>query len=206
MAKMIDNYMDLTLGLFLRVNAALEDEALDELDKQVRIVALLSGKEVQDVLALPLQEYSALAASTDFLRTKCPPVSAPTRLTENGQVLVPVQDFTTILTTQYVDFQTFSKGGPDMLPDLLSVFLIPEGHQYNDGYDINAVKETARNLPMPVAMSLVGFLFASLLESIRVSLSFLDKTATRLPARRKEQMTKEAERLREMISGLGLDV
>ena len=67
-------------------------------------------------------------------------------------------------------------------------------------------KEAVARLDMPVAMGLVGFLFASLLGSIRASLSFLDKMATRLPMEKRENLAKEAEKFRKKIAGLGLSV
>lgn len=204
---MIKSYNELPLGLFLKVNAVLEDKALDMLDQQAKIIALLSGKTENEIYSMPLAEYSRLAADADFLRETCPPATAPSRVIVGDVVLIPVQDITEINTAQYIDFQTFSKQGAAGLVGLLSVFLLPEGHSYNDGsYDMKAVKEAVERLDMPVAMGLVGFLFASLLGSIRDSLSFLEKTATRLPVEKRENLTKEAERFRKKIAGLGLSV
>ena len=204
---MIKSYNELPLGLFLKVNAVLEDKALDMLDQQAKIIALLSGKTENEIYSMPLAEYSRLAADADFLRETCPPATAPSRVIVGDVVLIPVQEITEINTAQYIDFQTFSKQGAAGLVGLLSVFLLPEGHSYNDGsYDMKAVKEAVARLDMPVAMGLVGFLFASLLKSIRASLSFLDKTATRLPVEKRKNLAKEAEKFREMIAGLGLSV
>lgn len=203
---MIKSYNELPLGLFLKVNAVLEDKALDMLDQQAKIIALLSGKTENEIYSMPLVEYSRLAADADFLRETCPPATAPSRVIVGDVVLIPVQEITEITTAQYIDFQTFSKQGAAGLVGLLSVFLLPEGHSYNDGYDMKAVKEAVARLDMPVAMGLVGFLFASLLGSIRASLSFLEKTATRLPVEKRENLAKEAERFRKKIAGLGLSV
>ena len=204
---MIKSYNELPLGLFLKVNAVLEDKALDMLDQQAKIIALLSGKTENEIYSMPLAEYSRLAADADFLRETCPPATAPSRVIVGDVVLIPVQEITEITTAQYIDFQTFSKQGAAGLVGLLSVFLLPEGHSYNDGsYDMKAVKEAVARLDMPVAMGLVGFLFASLLGSIRASLSFLDKMATRLPMEKRENLAKEAEKFRKKIAGLGLSV
>lgn len=203
---MIKSYNELPLGLFLKVNAVLEDKALDMLDQQAKIIALLSGKTENEIYSMPLAEYSRLAVDADFLRETCPPATAPSRVIVGDVVLIPVQEITEITTAQYIDFQTFSKQGAAGLVGLLSVFLLPEGHSYNDGYDMQAVKEAVARLDMPVAMGLVGFLFASLLTSIRASLSYLDKMATRLPTEKRENLAKEAEKFREKIAGLGLSV
>ena len=201
---MIDNYNTLPLGFYLDIDAVLQDKGADDLDKQVRIIALLSGLSVDDVLTLPLAEYSALSAKTDFLRHECPPVSAPSRVISGDFVLVPAKDFTAITTAQYVDFQTFSKGGTQKLPELLSVLLIPEGHKYNDGYDMADVIRVVRELSLPVALGLSAFFFGRLVQSIQASLTSLE--SAKIPKRRKAELRKRAEDLQTLLRGVGLQM
>lgn len=201
---MIDNYNDISLGLFLKVDAILQDFDAEPIDRQVRIIALLSGMTEEDILALPLQEYSVLSAKTDFLRHECPPVSAPSRVISGDFVLVPTKDFTTITTAQYVDFQTFSKGGTAKLPELIAVLLVPEGHTYNDGYDMGAVVNVVRELSLPVALGLSAFFFGQLLQSIQASLTSLESATTRLPKRRRAEMEQRVKDLQGLLRGVGL--
>ena len=200
---MIDNYAALPLGLFMELDAINRSDA-EDLDKQVSIIARLAGLDERDVLDLPLADYSALAAKTDFLRHECPAATAPSRLISGDFVLVPTKDFTQITTAQYVDFQTFSKKGIDALPDLLSVLLIPEGHKYNDGYDIAKVKETVLELPLPAALGLSAFFFERLVASIQASLTSLEGVSKMVPASRKAEAREKLETIRQAIRGLGL--
>ena len=202
---MIDNYNTLTLGLYLDIDAVLQSDA-EEIDKQVRIIALLDGTTPEAVLALPLKEYSAKAAATDFLRHECPPVSAPSRVISGDFVLIPTKDFTTITTAQYVDFQTFSKGGTAKLPELIAVLLVPEGHNYNDGYDVAQVVRTVRELSLPVALGLSAFFFGQLVQSIQASLTSLESAAKSLPKRRRAELERKAEDLQGLLRGVGLHV
>lgn len=203
---MIDNYNDLPLGTYLDIDAVLQDAALDDLDKQVRIIAILSGITPDEVLALPLPDYAALARQTDFLRHECPPVTAPARVIVGERVYVPVQDFKKICTAQYVDFQTFSREGTAKLPELLAVLLLPEGKTYNEGYDFAQVAGDVRTLPLPVALSLVGFFFASLSASIQASLTSLDSVIAKAPKEERKALEKTASNLRETLAGLGLQM
>ena len=203
---MIDNYNDLPLGTYLDNDAVLQDAALDDLDKQVRIIAILSSMTPDEVLALPLPDYAALARQTDFLRHECPPVTAPSRVIVGERVYVPVQDFTKICTAQYVDFQTFSKEGTAKLPELLAVLLVPEGKTYNEDYDFAQVAADVRTLPLPVALSLVGFFFASLSGSILASLTSLDSLIAKAPKEQRKALEKTASNLRETLAGLGLQM
>jgi len=200
---MIDNYAALPLGTFMELDAINRSDA-EDLDKQVAIVAKLAGKDERDILDLPIPDYTALAAKTDFLRHECPPATAPSRLICGDFILEPTKDFTKITTAQYVDFQTFSKKGIDALPDLLSVLLIPEGHKYNDGYDLAQVKETVLQLPLPAALGLSGFFFERLLASIQASLTSLEGVAKMVPATKKTETLEKLETIRQQIRGLGL--
>lgn len=202
---MIDNYNTLTLGLYLDIDAVLQSDA-EDIDKQVRIIALLDGTTTEAVLALPLKEYSAKAAATDFLRHDCPPISAPSRVISGDFVLIPTKDFTNITTAQYVDFQTFSKGGTAMLPELIAVLLVPEGHNYNDGYDVAQVVRVVRDLTLPVALGLFAFFFGQLVQSIQASLTSLESAAKSLPKQRRTELERKAEDLQGLLRGVGLHV
>lgn len=202
---MIDNYTNLPLGLYLDIDAVLQSDA-DDIDKQVRIIALLDGTTPEAVLALPLKEYSAKAAATEFLRHDCPPISAPSRVISGDLVLIPTKDFTNITTAQYVDFQTFSKGGTAKLPELIAVLLVPEGRNYNDGYDVAEVVRVVRDLPLPVALGLSAFFFGQLVQSIQASLTSLESAAKSLPKRRRAELERKAEDLQGILRGVGLHV
>ena len=202
---MIDNYTNLPLGLYLDIDAVLQSDA-EDIDKQVRIIALLDGTTPEAVLALPLKEYSSKAAATDFLRHDCPPISAPSRVISGDLVLIPTKDFTNITTAQYVDFQTFSKGGTAKLPELIAVLLVPEGHKYNDGYDVAEVVRVVRDLPLPVALGLSAFFFGQLVQSIQASLTSLESAAKSLPKQSRAELERKAEDLQRLLRGLGLHV
>ena len=191
---MINNYNALPLGTFLELDEVFRLDA-EEIDKQVKIVAILANLTEDEVLALPLDNYASMAAQTAFLSEECPPVTAPARVIVGELVLVPVKDFTKLTTAQYVDFQTFSKGGTAKLPELLSVLLVPEGKKYNEGYDIADVVKAVRSLSLPVALGLSAFFFDSLRKSIEASLTSLEETTKRIPKEKRRELLKTVERL-----------
>ena len=200
---MITSYINLTLGTYLDIDKVLRSEA-DDIDKQVSIIAILTGNTEEEILALPLTEYSALAAKTDFLKQEAPLVTAPKRVIVGGRAYIPTEDFTKITTAQYVDFQTFSKEGVERLPELLAVLLIPEGHKYGQDYDFAGVVADVKTLPLPVALALVGFFFASWSASIAASLSSLEGMKKKVSKERREQLEKIISQTREMLAGAGL--
>lgn len=192
---MITNYEALNLGRYMEIDKILRTPA-EEIDKQVQIVAVLSGKTTDEVLLLPLADYTAMAVQTAFLGRMCDPAEVDGRPIEvNGLRLVPVSDFAKINTAQYVDFQTFAKEFPSTIPQLLSCFLVPEGKAYNEGYDIATVHEAVRTLTLPVALGLVAFFFDKFKQLIRSSVTSLEKKARKDPAKKAKirEIRKQAE-------------
>lgn len=200
---MIDNYSDLNVRTFLKVDAILQDKSLDDVDKQVGIFALLSGKSESDILSLPLGDYSAMAAKAAFLSRPCTPAKIPDGYRYGD--LVPTTDFRKIITAQYIDFQSFSKGFPGTLVEVLSIFLIPEGKMYNEGYDIADVHKAVGDMPFPEALGLSAFFFGKYLTSIEDSLTSWGQEVRTMKdkAKKKATMKKIAE-VQELLRSAGV--
>jgi hypothetical protein len=100
-------------------------------------------------------------------------------ITLGGMTLLPMHDHTKITTAQYVDFQTLAKDFPATIPELLSCFLIPEGKEYNEGYDIQEVHAAVRTLPLPMALGYTAFFFDAFAKSMAASLTSLGRIRSR---------------------------
>lgn len=181
---MVTRYKDLTLAMYLEIDGILRDEWAEEIDKQVSIIAILDGKDPAEVLALPLADYAAMAAQTAFLREVCKPVPYEGKALGNLQ---PVTDFRELTTAQYVDFQTFAKRLPSSLPEVMGIFLVPEGCTYGEGYDTGEVVERLRLLPWPEALGMAAFFLQSFAESIRDLLTYSEASAARTKDPRKRK-------------------
>ena len=96
---------------------------------------------------------------------------------------------------QFIDYQNYI--GTEHFEDYLSVFFIPEGHKYNDGYDIEQVKKDLLELDFPTVKS-VAFFFTIFLAKLQNSfLSYLKKDL------RKMKMEKEKRKeIEELINKL----
>lgn len=174
---MIDSYAKLPLGLFLDIRALQEDEALDPIDLRVAVVAALTGKTEREVLDAPIAESSEWFAAASFLEHDA---DVPKRIADAYHLgeweLIPTTDLRKITTAQYIDFQAFAPGGEKTLPQLLSVFLVPKGRAYNDGYDVGAVQQAIRDqLTVSDVMALQAFFLTKYAGLIRTSRSFLGR-------------------------------
>lgn len=183
---MIDSYDKLTLAAWEKI-AALEGRTFEEdIDRQVAVLAILTGMTEEEVTQLPLPEYIALVPKADFLFAEPAPSNLASlrlrRLKVGAFSLVPTTDLRKLTTAQYIDFQTLLQQKADIAV-LLSCFLVPEGKEYNDGYDIGEVQDAlAQHLTIPDALALRAFFlrkFSDSMDNILTSCKWAIATAPR---------------------------
>lgn len=183
MKGIIDNYRKLPIGKYLDIVDICNTE-MDEVDRRVRIIGILAGLTDDEVLNLPLTQFTEYSAAARFLDVECPENQIPS-VSKSYPVgnfnLVPVTDMRKISTAQYIDFQTFSKDKEKYFVEMLSCFLVPKGCDYNDGYDILDVHAAIREeMSVAEVIALLAFFFKSWAQSIRDTLSFSIKEIGRL--------------------------
>lgn len=213
---MITTYETCPLGIYQDIERISKDKDREDIDKQVAILALLSGKTEREILNLPLPDYHLIAVQSEFLGRPAPKAKRPLDKYHLGKFdLVPVLDLRKLTTAQYIDFQAYAPQGDAALVELLSVLLVPEGCAYGDGYDTREVQQAIRDeLPVSAAISLSAFFFASWLTLTEDTLGSLEtemKKAKKIkdPQRRAEalaQITKAKRdlRRRSKLVGAGL--
>lgn len=107
--------------------------------KAVNLLSVLSGEEVSFFENLPLNEFVQLTNYLDFITTPLPEVKVQDNYVLNNHVYELHADIPSITTAQFIDYQNYLKEESVDLQKVISVFLIPEGHKYNDGYNIREV-------------------------------------------------------------------
>lgn len=205
--KIIDNYRKLPIGKYNAIVKLCETE-MDEVDRKVKIVGILTGLTDDEVLALPITDFTECCAKAKFIDLPCPETLIPS-VSKSYPVgefnLVPVTDMRKVTTAQYIDFITFSKDKEHNIVEMLSCFLVPKGMDYNEGYDIldvhNAIKE---EMSVAEVLALLAFFFGSWTRSINSTLSSSERMARRVKDKGKRQMMMERiAELRSTISGVG---
>lgn len=205
--KIIDNYRKLPIGKYNEIVKLCETE-MDEVDRKVKIVGILTGLTDDEVLALPLTDFTECCAKAKFIDLPCPETLIPSvskSYPVGGFNLVPVTDMRKVTTAQYIDFLSFSKDKEHNIVEMLSCFLVPKGMDYNEGYDIldvhNAIKE---EMSVAEVLALLAFFFGSWTRSIHSTLSYSERMARRVKDKEKRQMMMERiAELRSTISGGG---
>jgi hypothetical protein len=205
--KIIDNYRKLPIGKYNEIVKLCETE-MDEVDRKVKIVGILTGLTEDEVLDLPITDFTECCAKAKFIDLPCPETLIPSvskSYPVGGFNLVPVTDMRKVTTAQYIDFITFSKDKEHNIVEMLSCFLVPKGMDYNEGYDIldvhNAIKE---EMSVAEVLALLAFFFGSWTRSINSTLSSSERMARRVKDKEKRQMMMERiAELRSTISGGG---
>jgi len=170
MKKIIDSWSQITVGQFEEM-CRLQDEHPD--DNAKYIVEMLYG--IDDAYQIPLPEFSAMVAGLRAFSSK--PI--------NGEKLAPSATYTidgrvyevditpsAFSTGQYIDLTNHIKSGAS-LSEVLSVVIVPDGHLYNDGYDMEAAKADINKLPVTAAFAVLNFFGKWSTASIRTFLRCL---------------------------------
>ena len=153
------DWENITIEKYYKIKDILDDEVDDDITKNVKLVAVITGKDEQEVWSMDMAEAGDYISKLTFLNKFELPKHPNMKIKLPNYDLVVIKDLTKINVAQYVDFQNFVKMPmKEGMEKILSIFLIPEGCKYNDGYDIIDVqKEIRENLSFRVAEGLLSF-------------------------------------------------
>lgn len=198
---MIDNYNDLTVGKYQEIMVVLKGKVVDEYATNIQLVSILSDMSEDDVLNLGLSEYKVLNQKLSFLLVEPPKRMIANMYKIGGFELETMLDVRKMTVAQYVDYQTFVKDVDKYLIEMLSVFLIPKGMKYNEGYDIVEVQRAIRdNLSIVDALSLSAFFLLWSQSLIKATLTYLTKQMKKMKRTMKKPM--EIQKMEEAIANL----
>ena len=168
---MITSYEEMSVGIFMEVKDILMDKTTSELEKRVRLLAILNNKSEEEIMGIPISKLTSMVSSMEFLSQQPKTKTPPNEITLNGNVYEIKYDVQNITTAQYIDFQTFIKDYDKYMVELASIVIIPKGKKYNEGYDIVAVQRDIREYMSIVDLSSVCFFFVQLYKGLIQSLT-----------------------------------
>lgn len=183
------NWNNVTLEKYLKIQDVLNEEVLDEEQKTFEIANIIYE---QDITELPLPEYVQKMKALSFVNQLPEKDKLANSYTINDTKYKTSANIESIQANQFIDFQNYGKN-KDMI-GCISCFFIPDGHKYNDGYDMIKVKEDIKQLPITVANSL-SFFFKSQLTVLLVLFQ-------RSSYKKMKQMGMSKEKLKEMEESL----
>lgn len=153
---MKNKWSEITVNEFVQLEQILKSE-IPESYRTVNVVALLSNQSIDEIENLPISTFIRLSKQLDFIHTdpKYKDIEKSYKINENIYNLRA--DIAEITTAQYIDYQNYMKEENKDMCKLLSVWLIPEGHNYNDGYDMQQVINDCGYLLLQDALGIAFF-------------------------------------------------
>lgn len=106
--------------------------------KAIHLISVLTNKSVEEIENLTVTQFSKLSDNLQFLYTEPETHTHQFEYTINGREYDFKGKIEEITTAQYVDYRAYIEE-KDVIK-LMSIFLIPKGHEYNDGYDMEQVR------------------------------------------------------------------
>ena len=190
---MIESYKDLTINKYQEIRQIIEEDG-GELAIQSKIIACLTGMEVDDVLNLSLTRYHELVQKTAFLLEK-PKLDGriPNKLNINGRECIITKDVKKLTAAQYIDYQTLTamKDQEKYLANILACFIVPKGCKYGDGYENDEIVAwIGENLSIVDGLNICFFFRKKYLNSIKLTLTSLELQMRMLRWKMKSPETK----------------
>ena len=203
---MIDSYRKLSIAKYDEIKKIMKKD-IDDIDKQVELIACLADMDINNVYNLPLTKYEELVEKASFLyEMPKPKNNLPNKLIIGDFKYRIMKNVEKMTTGQYIDLQTYLKN--DMgVAYILTTIIIPEGCEYDDGdYNIDDLqKDIYNNLNIEDALSIAFFLHRKLQITIEGTLRFLDWKMKKMEKKMPQEQKAKMKQAREMLKGLAIN-
>ena len=191
---------ELPLSKYLKTLEIFNDKYMSDLDKNIEILAIYSDTTVDDILKLRPEAVGAyLSEMSDRISSYKPSNSKhPKNIKINDQVYNVNYNIGKLNMAQYIDFQQtiVNKNYLENLPALLSIFIIPKGHKYNDDYDIIELRNILENnITLDEALSIIFFLKTRSISLIKLKLLYYKLMLKIMRWTTRDKQTKEMLRI-----------
>lgn len=198
---MITSYKTLSIGKWVEITSILREE-MEDIDKQVKVVAILDDKTEDEVLNMPIPDFTTAGYQMRFLYDAPSPKGRLPKVIRLGDwELLPTAGVNAMTTAQYIDFQAYSADAMRNMVQLLSIFLVPKGCKYNDGYDVVALQQAiADKLSVEEGYKVIAFFLTRLRVSMKAMLIYSAWMARRLPKDKRKEMREKLKEVRGLLS------
>lgn len=117
---MIANYNQLTIKQFLSCKRISELES-DPIDKNVRLLAEITGKEVDDIESLPIGELKEQLKKLGAIETLVPETKIKMKFKVKGQRFTCIWEQQKLTAAQYIDVCHFTKNQSDIIYNIHNI-------------------------------------------------------------------------------------
>lgn len=188
---------DIKIKDYLKIESIKDLQVPTDEEKDFMVGAYLNNMEYDEFISLPLNETKELMKNMLFLYDNPEvPKSVKKTYVMRGRKYRLLKNAEDMTTAQYIDFQALMPDGYGKHPvEMLSIVLIPDGHEYNDGYDKDLVMEDIMELPLVEGLAIADFFTKRFTRLIRRTLIQLDLTVRIVSRKIKDEEMRKAYRL-----------
>lgn len=185
-----NSWESLTYGEYVQLVQIAEAD-IPENYKTTHLLSILTGESVENIESLPVTSFMKLTPHLQFLNESPKDIKHKNEYEVNGHKYIVQAEVDKICTAQFLDYSTYIKekydsNGPNTVK-LASCFLVPEGHKYGDGYDINEVMYDITCMSFLDVKALAFFLQLQYAAYILISNDCIDRQMKKMGVPKKER-------------------
>lgn len=147
----------------------LEDEQ-DDFKKTCYLIKIAYNVELEDVPLEDLDKYTNGITELFKERQKVNSIKKYYILNNKRYMVTKLNNLS---IAQFMDYQFLANNAENNVLKLLSIFLVPEGHKYNDGYDLEETFEDLYELPIEDVNGILNFQLGLLKKLFKCTLASL---------------------------------
>lgn len=179
------SWRDVTIYEYFNLVDRLSDEGLTEYEREIILVSFVMGVAEGKVWDMTIGEFKANQLNTAFMKEFNVARDCNFKtISIDGEKYDVCTDLHNFTVAQYIDFQTFyaqRKDNANILASLLACFIIPRGHGYAEGYDVNDLKlKIINGLDILTAEELLFFFLKRYLLSMRATANYFNWAIRRM--------------------------
>lgn len=193
---------NVTLLQWKQLESIHRDDFEDEILYTAEIIKLFFN--VDNPMELSPQSFQKYVEELKFMTTPIPETKLCNVYTINGTKYNFRGNIFEISMGQLMDVRNFTTKTPVDYAEVLSVFLIPDGHKYGDGYDMDKTLADIDTLPITDVLKLYNFFLASLLLSTDILTDYFNKELkkTNLSNKDKETITNKMKEFKAITNSI----
>lgn len=194
------NWNDISLRKWKQLEKINSEEFEDAILYSAEIVKVIF--DIDNPMDLSPQEFTKYIEALSFINTPIPEVKLCNTYNINGTKYNFRGNIFEISMAQLMDVRSFTTKSEIDYAEVLSVFLIPDEHKYNDGYDLEKVLDDIDSLPITDVLKLYNFFSAALILSTDIMTDYFNKELkkTKLTKKEKESIQQKMKEFKEMTN------
>lgn len=164
-------WKDINIKQFKNINKILKDKDLTDIEKNLELIAYVFNLDEDDLYDLDLSAIHKYTNELEFLNDFKPDYAREPKIKHIGDYEVGIDyHLSKFSVAQYIDFMAEINSTEPDLARLCATILIPKGHKYNDGYNLEEfIEQIEQEVNIFDAEALVFFYLIKSLKLINRS-------------------------------------